>query len=157
MSNCIPFTQSWHSLSAWKMAVAAGQVKQIWFHSYLVTVRFLSPAAGCNRIRLVPLGLGRNLLPSRAGDGRREPWLTVAGGGSVGSGLISSLLERERGMDGWRGGAREVGKGEINKPAECWLSAAWAGSEFPLFPFHIKRWSTALQSQKKTDILRQIL
>lgn len=44
----------------------------------------------------------------------------------MGSGLISSLLERERGLDGWRiegeGGPREVRKGEINKPAKCIFS-----------------------------------
>lgn len=96
-SNFISFTQSWHSLPAWKAVIAARQVKQIWFHSYLVTVRFSFSCAGCNRICLVPLGLGRNLLPSSAGDGQRQRWLTVAGGGSVGSGFISALFRSQKG------------------------------------------------------------
>lgn len=54
MSHCIPFTQSWYSLSAWKMVIATRPVKQIGFHSYLVTVRFSFSSTACNTIFHVP-------------------------------------------------------------------------------------------------------
>lgn len=134
MNYCIPFTQSWYSLSAWKMAVAARQVKQIWFHSYLVTVRFSFSCTACNRICHVLLGLRRNLLPSRARDGRREPWLTVPGGGSVGSKLISSLLERERGRNGLREGVKEIGKRKGRSISQPRVSFFLYERNFPFFP-----------------------
>lgn len=158
MNYCIPFTQSWYSLSAWKMAVAARQVKQIWFHSYLVTVRFSFSCTACNKICLVLLGLRRNLLPSRARDGRREPWLTVPGGGSVGSKLISSLLERERGRNGLREGVKEIGKRKGRSISQPRVSFFLYERNFPFPPFSLfrmKGWSTAPQShslRNKKDI-----
>lgn len=70
VSNCIPLAQSRHSPAAWRAAMAARQVKQIWFHSYLVTVRFSFSCAGGNRICLVPARPGRNPPLGRAWDGQ---------------------------------------------------------------------------------------
>lgn len=58
VSDCIPFTQYWHPMSRGKIVIAAGQVKQIWFHSYLVTVRFLSPALAVTEYALFPSASG---------------------------------------------------------------------------------------------------
>lgn len=108
MSNCIPLAQSWHSLPAWKTAMAARQVKQIWFHSYLVTVRFSLSCTCCNRIRLVPVSLRRNPVPGCAGDGRRM--LTDCGWRR---GAGPSVYLGAEGMDGQKGGIKEVVKGEL--------------------------------------------
>lgn len=121
VSSCIPFTQSWHSLPPWKMVIAAGQVKQIWFHSYLVTLRFSFSWAGCNKIRLVPPGLGRNLLPSRLEmDGENPDWLWLpAGLWGAGSSAVYW-----RGKEGWM----DRGEGQGRKDRE--KSISWPSVSF---------------------------
>lgn len=159
MSSCIPFTQSWHSLPPWKTVIAAGQVKQIWFHSYLVTLRFSFSWAGCNKIRLVPPGLGRNLLPSRLEmDGENPDWLWLAAG-LWGAGSSAVYW---RGKEGWmdrgEGHGRQNREKSISRPSE---SSLWY-ELVQIFPFSLSHkgmvHSTPItETPRKRDVWRQIL